>query len=71
MKIIENLLKCGIAVKEVAKFSGDESEIVITLPYKDVFNPLLTKAVSEITGYKSIISCFYQKYMRIYNSLFL
>ncbi len=55
-KIIENLLKCGIAVKEVAKFSGEESEIVITLPYKDVFNPLLTKAVSEITGYKSIIS---------------
>lgn len=55
-KITDNLLKCGIAVKEVAKFSGEENEIVITLPHKDVFNPLLIKAISEITGYRSVIS---------------
>ena len=55
-KLLDNLLKCGIAVKEVAKFSGEENEIVITLPYKDVSNPLLIKAISEITGYRSVIS---------------
>ena len=55
-KITDNLLKCGIAVKEVAVFSGEEHELVLTLPYLDVSNPLLIKAITEITGYRSIIS---------------
>ena len=55
-KIMDNLLKCGIAVKEIAVFAGEEHEIALTLPYLDVLNPLLIKAISEITGYRSIIS---------------
>ena len=56
-KLTDNLLKCGIAVKELSHFkSGDEEEIVAVLSYKDSLNPLFLKAIGEITGYKPIIT---------------
>lgn len=52
-----NLLRCGISVKEIAHFKGgEEEEIVIVLFHEYVSSPLLLKAISEITGYKSVIS---------------
>lgn len=55
-KIKANLLKCGIPVKEIASFKGGQEEIVVVLYQEYVSHPLLLKAISEITGYKSVIS---------------
>lgn len=52
-----NLLKCGIAVKEICYFKGnDENELIIVLSAKHLSNPLFLKAIDEITGYKSVIA---------------
>lgn len=52
-----NLLRCGISPKEVCYFKGnDEDELIIVLYNAYLENPLLLKAISEITGYRSVIS---------------
>ncbi|MBE5742290.1 MAG: hypothetical protein E7360_03090 [Clostridiales bacterium] len=55
-KIHDNLLRCGIFVKEISVFKGEEEEINLVLFHSDVFSPVFLKAIEEITGYKSIVS---------------
>ena len=56
-KLISNLAKYGISVKELSIFAGEETEEIITvLESRQAQNPALLKAIDEIQGYKSIIS---------------
>ena len=56
-KIKNNLLRCGIAVKEICYFVGnEEDELIIVLQKQHLSNPLFLKAIEEIMGYKSVIS---------------
>ena len=57
IKIKNNLLSCGIPIKEIALFKGGEEDELILVTYSDfVSHPLLLTAISEITGYKTVIS---------------
>ncbi len=56
-KIKNNLLSCGIPVKEIALLKGSEEDELIIVTYSDyVSHPLLLTAISEIIGYKAVIS---------------
>ncbi len=56
-KIKDNLLRCGLPVKEIAFFKGGEEDELVIVTYSDfISHPLLLPAISETTGYKSVIT---------------